>query len=171
MSIAVSTVVMPSRRFAVMLSGFCLGVAGIGVVLTLAPSLHLSIAWRAGLALSLIAISVWASRTVIGRGKSLRIDISEHGQIAVTEDKTCSIQSGEPRSGQPLQQQDSAGTTVVKLLPDSTIWPHLLLLRLQAEDRRIRNVLILRDCMSAEDFRSLSVACRWIAAHNGQAKR
>lgn len=149
---------------------FCLSVAGVAAMLVISPTIPISIAWRVVLALFLTVIPVWASRALIWRGKSLRIDISEHGQITVTEDKTCTIQSEQVEPGAPLQL-NRATPAVVRLLADSTIWPHLLLLRLQAEDRRIRNVLILRDSVSAEDFRSLSVACRWIAAHNGQTKR
>lgn len=170
MSIAVSTVVMPSRRLAVLLGSFCLGMAAVAAYLVISPTIHLSLAWRVALALTLTVIPVWASHAPIWRGKSLRIDISEHGQITVTEDKTCTVQSGQAKTSEP-PRQGHTGSAVVRLMPDSTIWPHLLLLRLQAEDRRIRNVLILRDSVSAEEFRSLSVACRWIAAHNGRAKR
>lgn len=170
MTIAVSTVVMPSRRFAALAGCLCLGVIGIAAALVFAPAINLAFPWRVTLALLLIAVLVWASRTVIWHGKSLRIDISEHGQITVAEDKACTNQGGQTGLNE-TPRQAPAGTTVVKLLPDSTIWPHLLLLRLQGDDRRTRSVLILRDCMSAEDFRCLSVACRWIAAHNGQVKR
>jgi hypothetical protein len=143
---------------------------GIAAMLVFSQTIPISIVWRAVLVLALTVIPVWASRALIWRGKSLRIDISEHGQITVTEDKTCTNRSGQAKTDES-SQQDHAVTTLVKLLPDSTIWPNLLLLRLQAEDRKVRNVLILRDCMGTEDFRGLSVACRWIAAHNGQAKR
>ncbi|TCS34343.1 hypothetical protein EDC30_11339 [Paucimonas lemoignei] len=170
MSIAVSTVVMPSRRLAIVQGSFCLGLVAVAAYLVISPTIHLSLAWRVALALILAVISVWASHALIWRGKSLRIDISEHGQITVTEDKTCTVHRGQAGTDKP-PQQDQNGTAVVTLRHDSTIWPHLLLLRLQAEDRRIRNILILRDSVSAEEFRSLSVACRWIAAHNGQAKR
>lgn len=133
-------------------------------------------ALRATLTVVLSLMSAWAGYAVIWSGKSLRIDISEHGQIRVAEDKACSVagrQNGrgpEGASGQEGQIQD-AGGTIVRLLPDSTIWPHLLLLRLQAKGQGTRNVLILRDCMNAEHFRILSVACHWIAAHNDQVER
>lgn len=166
MSIAVATVVKPSRHFAVLMGGFCLGVAGIGALLAFGRAIDLPPALRATLALILTVIPLWAIRTIIWRGKSLRIDISEHGQITVAEDKACPHEGLLTGSEKAIREQD-AGSAVVKLLPDSTIWPHFLLLRLRDENHRIRNVLILRDCMSIEDFRALSVACRWIAAHNG----
>jgi hypothetical protein len=59
---------------------------------------------------------------------------------------------------------------VVQLMADSTIWPGLLLLRLRRQDLRVTSVLILPDCVAADGFRALSVACRWIAAHNNRAE-
>ncbi len=174
MSIAVSTVVQPSRQLAVLMGCFCLLMAGIAGMLLFDSAIGLPLAARLALGLPLLLIPVWASRMAIGRGKSLRIDISEHGQIMVAEDKTCTIHAAQAEADAPLRMTDE-GATVFRLLPDSTLWPHLLLLRLQAEGpgkkRGTRNVLILRDCMSAENFRALAVACRWIAAHNGQGKR
>lgn len=164
MSIAVSTVVLPSRQLAVLTGGFCLGVAGIAALLVSGAAIDAPLAMRSVLALVLTVVLVWASRAAIWCGKSLRIDISEHGEITVAEDEACTIE------GMRAGREQDAGGTVVTLLPDSTIWPYLLLLRLRADDRRTRNVLILRDCMSAEKFRALSVACHWIAAHNGRAK-
>ncbi|RJG01395.1 protein YgfX [Noviherbaspirillum sedimenti] len=164
MSIAVSTVVLPSRQLAVLMGGFCLGLAGVAVLLVFGAAIDAPPAVRAALALVLAVVPVWLSRAAIWRGKSLRIDISDYGEITVAEDEACTIE------GMQAGREQDAGGAVVRLLPDSTIWPYLLLLRLQADDRRVRNVLILRDCMSAEKYRALSVACHWIAAHNGQAK-
>ncbi len=54
----------------------------------------------------------------------------------------------------------------VHLLPDSTLWPHLLVLRLRSEDGGIRTVPILPDSTSRESFRALAAACRWLAARS-----
>ena len=179
MSIAVSTVVVPSRRLALLLASFCLGVAVILWQLAFSALGNLSLSLRVTLAVAVSLLPVWAACRAIWPGKSLRIDISEHGQIRVAEDKACigkgwwrrcgpAVQSAQ--EGQAEQHQDVDGT-IVALLPDSTIWPHMLLLRLRASKHETRNVLILRDCLSAEHFRALSVACHWIAAHNDQAER
>lgn len=52
---------------------------------------------------------------------------------------------------------------VVRLMAGSTLWPNLLLLRLQAEDGSVSVLPILPDSISRSDFRALSVAFRWIA--------
>lgn len=175
MSIAVSTVVMPSRRLALLVAGFCAGMAAIVLQFAFGALTDLPPALRATLTTVLGVMPAWAAYAAIWSGKSLRIDISEHGQIRVAEDKACSVAGRKngrrpaEESGQEGQIQD-AGGTIVRLLPDSTIWPQLLVLRLQAKGLGTRNVLILRDCMSAEHFRVLSVACHWIAAHNDQVE-
>ncbi|QAU34249.1 protein YgfX [Janthinobacterium sp. 17J80-10] len=176
MSIAVSTVVMPSRRLALLLAIFCAGVAAVAWQLAFGALIDLPLVLRVALTVILSVMPGWAAYTAISPGKSLRIDISEHGQIRVAEDKACSVtglQKGHRQAVQAGQEgpvEDAAGT-IVNLLPDSTIWPQLLLLRLQAKGQVTRNVLILRDSVSAEHFRALSVACHWIAAHNDQVER
>ncbi len=164
MSIAVSTVVKPSRLLVILIGSLSIGIAIMASLIGLGYAGNFHPSWRPLIALVLFAIPVLASSGAIWRKKSLHIDISENGQITVDEDKALAF---EPR--QNCLWQERGGSEVVKLMPNSTIWPHLLLLRLQAEDRKIRNVLILRDCMSASSFRALSVACRWIAAHNDRA--
>ena len=175
MSIAVSTVAMPSRCLALLMAGFCVGVAAIAWQLVFGAVSDLPLALRVALTVAFTVLPGWASYRGICPGKSLRIDISEHGQIRVAEDMACIARGRQSRCHQaaqasqanPPRQVDGA---IVTLLPDSTIWPHLLLLRLHASGHGTRNVLILRDCMSAEHFRALSVACLWIAAHNEQVE-
>lgn len=179
MSIAVSTVVMPSRRLALLMAGFCVGVAVVAWQLVFGPLIDLPLVLRITLTAILSVLPACAAYTAISPGKSLRIDISEHGEIRVAEDKTCratGLQNGRGQVDEAGRQavegqvQDAPGA-IARLLPDSTIWPQLLLLRLQTEGQGTRNVLVLRDSISAEHFRALSVACHWIAAHNDQLKR
>jgi hypothetical protein len=91
--------------------------------------------------------------------KTFHIDISGIGQIRLME--YSGVASPSRLSGQD-------GGETVRLMPDSTIWPYLLLLRLQIGGNRITVLPILRDCVAAEEFRTLSVACRWIAAQNNR---
>jgi len=49
---------------------------------------------------------------------------------------------------------------------NSVLWPHLLMVRLESSSGVRRLLTILPDCMSDEEFKAVSVACRWIAAHN-----
>lgn len=171
MSIAVSAVVRPSRILSGLMLFLYLGVLGIAAVVALGIGIDLAPAVRLLLALPLFAAPIWAIRVLIKGGNSLRIDISEHGQITLAEDGTCAAVMQHDVSPQQAGAMRQEGVAMANLLPDSTLWPHLLLLRLRTEDGRTRNVVILPDSVRAEDFRALSVACRWIAAHNGQAKR
>jgi hypothetical protein len=99
--------------------------------------------------------------------KTFHIDISGIGQIRLSEYD--GIVTSPAFDGQ--RESDSCREDgLVKLMADSTIWPHLLLLRLQGEGGRITAIPILPDCMAEDSFRALSVACRWIAAQNTRAK-
>lgn len=164
MSIAVSTVVYPSRLLAVVFGSVCMASACLACLIALGFTGNFSPLWRAVIVLALSVIPVLASSGVIRNKNSLHIDISYNGQIKVEEDKALAAVHTKA-----VLQQERSSSEVVKLMPNSTIWTHLLLLRLQAKDRKIRTVLILPDCMSANSFRALSVACRWIAAHNDHA--
>lgn len=166
MSIAVSAVVQPSRSLAILLLGIGSGSFLTACLIGIGYVGHFPYPWRQVVSLPLFVIPVWAISCTIWHKKSLHIDISENGQIKVEEDKALAAQ---PRQDCLLQVRDDS--KMVRLMPSSTLWPHLLLLRLQAQDRQVMNILILPDCMSADSFRALSVACRWIAAHNDHAER
>jgi hypothetical protein len=95
--------------------------------------------------------------------KSLHIDISGIGQIRLAEhnELTAVLAGGanqSPDYGEVLQLQ--AG---------STLWPWLLILRLQSTDQKVLTLPILPDCVGVDDFRALSVACRWIATHKNSS--
>ena len=51
-----------------------------------------------------------------------------------------------------------------QLLDGSTLWPRLLLLRLGDGDGHVQPLLVLADSVSRDELRSLSLACRAIAA-------
>ena len=99
----------------------------------------------------------WAAQT----RKTFRIDISDIGQIRLEE---------YIGAGRFSSLAEAAKGNVVSLLPDSALWPHFLLLRLRGEDNQITVLPILRDCVGSEEFRALSIACRWIAAQNNRAE-
>jgi hypothetical protein len=166
MTIAVSAVVASSRML-MALTGIAFSVAIYLLVLLGFGSayvfpIYLRILWLlGGILLGLVGI-----RRIIASRKSLHIDISGNGQITVEEDNAMAMMSG-----QYCSQVGDSGCRGVRLLPGSTIWPFLMVLRLQAEDRTIRNVVVLPDSVSPGNFRKLAVACRWIAAHNDQAER
>ena len=91
--------------------------------------------------------------------KTFHLDISGIGQIRLTQYSGVSAFAGCRTS--PLDECDTA---VVQLRKDSTLWPHLLMLRLKPGHGAVVTVPVLPDSVSGDGFRELSVACRWIAA-------
>jgi hypothetical protein len=158
MSIAVSAVVKPSRLLLAMSAAICLGSALIGAAIALgmigemAPWLRTAIG-----TVCIVAAADALYRTVRAR-KTLHIDISGHGQIRLVEHS----------AGDAAQR---APAELVSLMADSTLWPGLLLLHLQTDDRRRIVLTVLPDSVEEGGFRALAVACRWIAAHNHPLER
>jgi toxin CptA len=135
-----------------MVGGMCLCIAFSGVMLGAGQVGNLAPWTRIAAAAACVVIAVLVLYHVSQSRKTYRIDISGVGQIRLTEFKGLAT---------PLS---AGGSEVVQLAADSTLWPKLL--RLQAEDRRIAVLPILPDSVAVSEFRALSVACRWIAAHN-----
>jgi len=129
--------------------GFAIGAGQLGA---------LSFTPRILLAAFNVFLGVFGFYHCIRHRKILHIDISGVGQIRLTEVGVVGACTG---TDWPHVRKQGE---VVRLLSDSTIWPQLLLLRLQAGSGKITTVLIFSDCVSPESFRALSVACRWIAA-------
>lgn len=90
------------------------------------------------------------------RRTALRIDITGLGQIRLVE----TLPDAEAGS---RRLSDAVGE-VVQLRQGSTLWPSLMVLRLQAVSGRFTTLILLPDSVSDDAFRALSVACRWIAA-------
>lgn len=97
--------------------------------------------WQ-GLALAGAALAaLWGA---IRPAKPAHIDISGVGRIRLT------VYRNQGRE--------------VRLLPGSTFWPQLMLLRLQPEQGGSRWLLVLPDSVAAPQFRRLALALRAIAA-------
>jgi toxin CptA len=148
MSIAVSAVIVPSRLLRCAL--LCHGAANLAVAVALGAGFVrpfcLPLAGAGGCALAgvLILCSLAPARKV------RRIDISGLGQLRLTV------------------QQDigahGAQAAPLRLLPDSTLWPGLMLLRLRGADGAVHHLALLPDSVEAGQFRRLSVAIRDISA-------
>ena len=95
------------------------------------------------------------------RVKTLRIDITATGQIRLTH--TSRNAFSRDRSHKVVSSEEGE---VVQLLRDSTLWSCMLMLRLRTESGKVIVLPILRDSMTSTAFRSVCVACRWIAAQN-----
>jgi hypothetical protein len=165
MSIAVSAVVRPSRWLLAAVAVICLCILAVGAAVGFEMVGELPFSSRAIIAGICGGIAVLGFFRAVCTRKTFRIDISGVGQIRLVEDNDAAISS---TTGQGPDQRGSG--EVVQLMADSTIWPTLLLLRLKGQDRQITQLVILPDCIAADGFRALSVACRWIAAHNNRAE-
>ena len=156
MSIAVSTVVRPSRLLLAMVGVMCTGIVLAGVLLGLGIVSDLAFWSRATVTGACIGVASTVFISELRRRRAWRIDISADGQIRL-------MQVVGPANSQWTGE-------LVRLMPDSTLWSHLLMLRLQTENGRNSVVPVLPDSVSKGEFRALAVACRWVAAHNNPSE-
>ncbi|MGH8806588.1 MAG: protein YgfX [Noviherbaspirillum sp.] len=165
MSIAVSAIVQPSRLLFAMVGAMSLCAAAVGVAIGAGQLGALPINPRILLSACSIFLAVFGFYHGVRHRKILHIDISGAGQLRLME-----VAPAGACTDTNWPHVSKHGE-VVRLLANSTIWPQLLLLRLQADSGKITTVPILPDCVSPESFRALSVACRWIAARNQPPER
>ena len=159
MSIAVSAVVKPSKAMFALACGACLGNVLVGVVLATGQIGNWLLLPRLLLASGCVFLALLGFYHIAKRRRTLHIDISGVGQIRLREQLA-------GRHGQEYDDRDAATSEVVRLLPGSTLWPYLLLLRLQTDDGQIIAVPILPDCIASGNFRALAAACSWISTRN-----
>lgn len=169
MSIAVSTVYRPSRilrylvgvmvLFAILVSGLI----GFGMGdLPLYPRLMI-----AGFCLFAALPGVGFS---LRKSDLLSIDISGVGQIRVAVYKKLASEAlPTGQAGPDLLMRRHEGE-IMYLMHGSTLWPQLLLLRLQSEKGQLCVLPILPDCVAPKTFRALSVALRWIALRSNSGE-
>jgi toxin CptA len=166
MSIAVSAVLKPSRLLLVLVTGMCLGVNAIGWALVFGILGVLPGSWRILIGGLCIGASIISFYYNLRHRKTLGIDISGIGQIRLNEytvlDKLTKV-------GQFREVLGAKGQ-LVRLREESTLWPILLILFVEFEDGRKEVLRILPDCVPSDTFRSLTVACRWIAARKQKEK-
>lgn len=150
MPIAVSAVIKPSRLLRAALASYAVVNLGAGLAAACAPPAAFSCP-RTIAACCLLAAA--AALQALARGKNTRrIDISGLGELHLTVQldlRTRTVQRA-----------------LVRLAPGSTIWPHLLLLRLRGEDGASTVLAILPDSVAAGRFRALAVALRTIAGRD-----
>lgn len=159
-TIAVTAVVRPSRVLNALLRGMCLCVALAGIAIGFSWVGDLSLPFRIPIGIACIMASTACFYAKCDR-VMYQISISGDGQIRVSE------YAAESNAKGYFACQNANGEVFsVSLQDNSILWPVLLLLRLKADNGKTFTVPILADCLSASGFRSLSVACRWIATHN-----
>ena len=157
MSIAVSADIKPSRLLLIMMATTAVILALIGIVFAFALVGQLSFIPRMALAAACALAALLACWQMRQNRQAVWLHISGTGQIRLVEHHA--------------KVQAKAGSRVMsgglaQLLAGSTVWPNLLLLRLRLENGKLRTIPVLKDSVSAETFRALQVACRWVASHN-----
>lgn len=162
MSIAVSARVYPSRFFSACVLGMATltGMAGL-----------LAVSGAAG------TFGFWGSFAVFGVSlaaafsfvylyfhtkKTFGIDISGSGQIRIREDIA------------DVSRQAFFGRQIVPDTEDfvlargTTVWPMLLVLRLQSASIRKKYLLIFYDAVTEAEFKALYIACSWLTARQSE---
>nr|WP_133467272.1 protein YgfX [Herminiimonas fonticola] len=120
---------------------------------------NLSLSARIVLAGLCASVAITAFSRAMFRKTKYVIHISGTGQIRLATEK---------RNEQAIADS-AAESELVHLLPVSTIWSGLLLLHLQNERQHTMVLTILPDMVSAENFRALLIACRWIVLRHADA--
>ncbi|WP_220807239.1 protein YgfX [Noviherbaspirillum aridicola] len=115
---------------------------------------------RAILAAASIFLGFFGFYHGVRHRKHQHIDISGTGQIRLVETGDTGPCAAANRPHLKKNGQ------VVHLLPSSTLWRRMLLLRLRTGSGRIITVPVMPDSVSQDSFRALSVACRWILSRN-----
>ena len=152
MSIAVSAVVRPSHLHMRLSVGMGIVLMSAATLLERAADERLHHALAAVCAIASVAVLLFLLH---GR-KAFRIDITGLGQIRLV-DTSLIAEAG-------LTTSSPGNGEVVQLLRSSTVWSSLMVLCLQSESGGITVLIIFPDSTDCDAFRSLSVACRWIAA-------
>jgi hypothetical protein len=161
MSIATSAVVRPSRILCLLkLAMACVLFITAWQIIVIAPSKTSGIAQVLACLLCAFAgcLLALSCRTEV---KTLRIDITATGQIRLTHTSRDAFIHGRDQQTQAVNESE-----VVQLLKDSTLWSSMLILRLRNQSGKVIVLPILRDSMTKNAFRSVCVACHWIAAQN-----
>jgi hypothetical protein len=154
MSIALSIDVQPSKRLYWALIAMLL-LANVSVYLALLEFKFTVLPLLFALLSSIIASFTLAWR-FHQQQITYRIEISNTGQIIL---RLWSIALKPSRS------------EVVSLLPDSLIWPQLMLLHFRQPEGKIITVRILNDSASVEALRRLRVALLWVAKSQRSSKQ
>lgn len=104
------------------------------------------------LALACLGAALACLRAALAPPNTRRIDISGLGELRLTV--------------QGYQGPAAGPDGPLALLPGSTLWPQLLLLRLQGADGGATALAVLPDSVAAGAYRPLAVALRHVAGHN-----
>ena len=162
MSIAVSAQVYPSRFFSVCALGMATltGMTGLLAVSGAAGTFGF---WGRFVVFGVsLAAAISFVYLYFHAKKTFWIDISGSGQIRIRED----IADVSRRAF--FGKQIVPDTEDFVLARGTTVWPMLLLLRLQSSSIRERYFLIFYDAVTEAEFKALYTACSWLAARQSE---
>lgn len=162
MSIAVSTVVHPSRLLCLARLMFCIGNLVAASFISTGDTNSASLSLLSGMVCLVSAI--FGIVGLLRIAKARQIDISGLGQIRVTVYRTGGSECRDNGSETAARRDRFA------LMPGSTLWPRLLVLLLRGAEGRVLVLPVLPDSVAPEVFRALSLACRTIAAQGAQGQ-
>ncbi|AMP04046.1 protein YgfX [Collimonas pratensis] len=160
MSIALSTVVKPSRLLLALVAMQCTLAGLVGALVAGGVVGTLLLPARVVLATLCLAAAIYGMLRYYRERSTIQVEIGADGQIRLAD---IAAQNGK----QILRPM----LAPAQLLESTTIWSNLLLLRLRLASGSVRTIAILPDCVSKDTFRVLSVACRWIAAHRSSTHK
>lgn len=154
MSIAATVVIRPSSLLQNLVYGFCgvilmaiaLMVSGLAGSLSIPARLAIGVTGLVGVTVGLLAFR--------GQQKTWRMHISSEGVMRLLEE-----------SAAPLADDK---LVAFRMMPDSSLWPGVMLLHLQSETGQRVIVRVFRDSVAPHEYRALSVALRWIAARSSR---
>lgn len=178
MSIAVSAIVKSSRLLQLIVGAIGLFTVSLAILISADWIGYFPFFSKIIIVGVCVAATVTCLFYVFQSTKAHRIDISNIGQIRLTvyhvyQRLHCTLLYDflQNRQGRRAVDESNLNGEIVYLMDASTLWPQLLLLRLQSDNGRKHILCILPDCVSPESFRSLLIACRWIAAHSHASER
>ncbi|GGC18166.1 hypothetical protein GCM10007205_29020 [Oxalicibacterium flavum] len=142
-----------------MLTAMCVlaGVVALPAGFVAANGVQTYVWWGLFPGCAIIAFFCWRSWS--RRQGWQRLMISANGQIR--------LQGVTPGMPAVFAEEDAR---TWRLLPVSTLWSHLMILHLQDAAGSKEVIVILRDCVPAETFHALLVACRWLAMRASAAE-
>jgi hypothetical protein len=155
-SIAMTVVIAPSRRLRCLLGGFGASLFAAACAVGFLSPLRFTAAPVVAAALLFAGLCV--AHAALRRAMVHRVDISGPGQLRLT------VQQG--------VRIDAGAALPVAILPGSTLWPRLLMLRFGAAGGSrgwfaIRTVAVLPDSVAPEAFRLLAVALGAVEGQGG----
>jgi toxin CptA len=157
MPIAVNAVIHPSRLLRLAVAAFALGLAAAGVtVLSMAHAFTAA----GALGAACLGTAVLAARAVCTLPNARVLDISGLGEMRLSVQRKHAAAGGEDDT--------------LRLLPGSTLWARLLVLRLRRQHGqeggagRVEVLIILPDSVTPGQFRRIAIAAGVIAGRDNK---